>query len=137
MESGVLVATVEFVVEQVHARQTLVDVLRCEIEHVVVIPERTHRLVDLAALWYVCGIHAGEDVRVVLIVKLATIPEVAGEAIALRWRVAVVQVRCNLIFSKATIISRQIVMIANQDRFAISRDIKWTRNHSVEAPHRL
>src|SRR4029079_19314700 len=50
---------------------------------------------------------------------------------------AVVQVCCHLIFSEAAVVGRQIVMIANQDGFTISRDIKWTRNLAVETPHRL
>src|ERR1041384_1064030 len=48
MESRGLIASVIIVVEVVHPRQTLVDVLRGEIEHVVVIPERAHRFVDVA-----------------------------------------------------------------------------------------
>src|SRR6185295_1492132 len=92
VKSSALIASVKLVVEVVHPHQTLVDVLRCEIEHVVVIPERTHRFVDVAALGYVCGIHSGEDVWIVLIVELAAIPKVAGETVTLRWCVAVVQV---------------------------------------------
>ena len=137
VKSGGLIASIKVVVEVVHPHQTLVDVLRCEIEHMVVIPERAHRLVDVTALGYVCGIHSGEDVRVVLIVELAAIPEVAREAVAFGGRMAIVQVCGHLIFSEATVVGRQIVMIANQDGLSIFRNIKRTRNLTVEAPHRL
>src|SRR5712692_4635575 len=43
-----LVAGVKVIVEIVHSRKSLVDVLCCEVYAVIVIPERAHRFVDVA-----------------------------------------------------------------------------------------
>src|SRR5439155_20934273 len=63
----VLVARVSLVEEQVEAGESLVDVLRREIETVVVVPERVHRLARVAGRGK--RVEAGADVRIVLVVE--------------------------------------------------------------------
>src|ERR1700752_297064 len=62
VETGALVACVVIVEEQVHSGETFVNVLRGEVVHVVVIPERAHRLLNVAADVLVRGVHAREYV---------------------------------------------------------------------------
>jgi len=69
MEPGTLITGVELIEEQVEAGQALVDVLGSEIDAVVVVPERAHRLVDVARGRERLGREAGQDVGIVLVVE--------------------------------------------------------------------
>src|SRR5262245_45865407 len=62
------IASVELVEQQVEAGQALVDVLRGEVDTMIVIPERAEALVDVADA-RVGGVDAGKDVRIVLVVE--------------------------------------------------------------------
>src|SRR5438445_10312787 len=95
MEPGTLISGVELIEEQVEAGQALVDVLGSEIDAVVVVPERAHRLVDVARGRERLGREAGQDVWIVLVVEVADLEAIDGVAVALRRRVPVVQVGRN------------------------------------------
>src|SRR5690349_4203391 len=81
MKARRLVTSIVVVKEQVHPGETFVDVLRREVVHVIVIPERAHRLLDVAADVLVSRVHSGKNVGIMLIVKLAWSKEVARIAI--------------------------------------------------------
>src|SRR5262249_13189175 len=90
MEASGLVPRVELVKEEVEPGQALVDVLSGEVDTVIVIPEGAHGFVDVAG-----GLVIGEDsskyVGIVLVIEAVYLEEVAGVAVALRRRVAVVK----------------------------------------------
>src|SRR5438552_8043293 len=136
MEAGVLVAGVELVEEEVEPGQPFVDVLRGEVHAVVVVPERAHRLVDVAAggrvdAWrgLVVREDSGQDVRVVLVVEVSALEEVARVAIALRRRVTVVQVSADRRQPEAAILilRRQLVEVADQDRLSVMGHVDGSR----------
>src|SRR5262249_5140062 len=83
VESRALVARVELVEQQVEPEQTLVDVLGREVHAMVVVPECTQRLVDVAG-GLVGRVEAGQRVRIVLITEVTVAVEIAGVAVALR-----------------------------------------------------
>src|SRR5213075_1215673 len=81
-ESGGLVAGVEAVEQAVEPRQALVDILRCEVDAVIVVPERAERLVGIAVR-RMRRAEPGERVGIVVVVELAGRKEVARKAVAL------------------------------------------------------
>src|SRR5438094_8807935 len=125
MEPGALIAGVELVEQQKESGQPLVDILRREIHAVVVIPKRAQRFIDVAVGLMVRG-EPCQHIRVVLIIEMAYLKEVAGEAIAFRWSMAVVQVSRNRRQSKAAVIDRKAVDIADEDWHTVVADIGGT-----------
>jgi len=82
MEPGGLVAGVGLVVQEIKPGQPLVDVLRRERHAVIVVPQRAHGLVRIAARWIV---------RIAVVVELTDFKKIAGMAITFRSRVTVVK----------------------------------------------
>src|ERR1051325_6951848 len=80
-EPGSFIASIELIEQQVEAGEAFVDVLRSEVDAMIVVPERAHRLVDVAVGWVARG-KTGEDVRIMLVVPLVLTEEVARKAIA-------------------------------------------------------
>src|SRR5262249_46050484 len=113
-------------------------ILRREVHAVIVVPQRAHRFV------YVAGRLVGrseprQHVWIVLVVeegtgKLGIWEEVARKPVAFRRCVAVVQVRAHLILPKAAVVGRQVIDIADENRFPISGDVEWPWTDSVESP---
>src|SRR5690606_13380983 len=104
-----------------------------ELRAMVVIPERAHslaRIADAAEL-----VDAGIDVRVVIVLPQARPEEVAGEAVALRRRVAVVQMDGDLRRPRnVVVIDRQVVPETHQRRDAVVTEESLPRVPSVERP---
>src|SRR5262249_11734432 len=75
------VAVVFVIEEQVVAVQSLVDVLRSVVNAMIVIPQRAHGLVDVAALSLVGGEDSSQHVRIVLIIPIPPLEEIARVAI--------------------------------------------------------
>jgi hypothetical protein len=73
----------------------------------------------------------------VLIVKLPDAEKVTRIAVRLSGCMTVVQVRRDKVFAEAAIVCRQVVVVAHQDRLAVTLDIKWTGNQTVKAPEWL
>src|SRR4029434_9378696 len=113
-----------------------VDVLGSEVDAVVVIPQRAHRLVYVAG-GRVGRRETGQDVWIVLVVPLRYSKEVAGEAITLGRGMAVVQVSRYRLDPKAAVIGRQVVEIPNKYWLPVLRDISLARNGAVECPQLL
>src|SRR5262245_38232595 len=135
--SGVL--TVE---QQMNSHESLVCVLRCEVEAMIVIPHCPQGLARVAE-WCVLRVgETGQDVWIVLVPEEPRIEKVAGESIAFRRSVAVVKMRRGLWYAKALMVSRQVVMHANQTRFSVPRMVSgsgesgWTKAVG-ESPYRL
>jgi hypothetical protein len=141
-EAGGLVAAVKVVVEDVEARQSLVDVLRGEADAVVVIPAGPQRLVDVAVGRGRRDAETRQHVRIVLVVErgirdrgpLRVGKVVAREAVALRRVVRVVQVGRNLRDAEAAVVRGQLVAVANQDLLAVFRVVRRARHHAIESP---
>src|SRR6267143_2346763 len=150
-----LIAAVQGAVDVEHPSHALVHVLRGEAEHVVVEPVRAHRLVPVARdavgtagvvrgrCFRVRGrrvdaAEAGENDRPVVIVELVGEEERAGEPVVLRAVVAVVLVRRDGVDPEAAVlgrVDRQVVVLAHEDRFAVTADDELGRDRSVEGPH--
>src|ERR1700741_1345236 len=80
-EAGSFIASIELIEQQVETGETFVGVLGREVDAMIVVPERAHRLVDVAVGWVTRG-KTGEDIRIMLVVPLVLTEEVAREAIA-------------------------------------------------------
>src|SRR2546425_9874808 len=103
----------------------------------VVIPKRAQRLVNVSSAW-VSGKNARQHIGVVLVIELADLEEVAGDAVAFRWRVAVVQVRgCGGQPKSIIVALRQIIEISYQNRLDVLRGIGRSRNQTIKAPQGL
>src|SRR5579863_5276656 len=106
----------------------------------VVIEKRPQRFIDVAGAG-MRGEDSGKDVGIVLVVEMSALEEVAGEPVAFRGRVPVVQVSRDGVQSKAAIIRGKLVDVANQVRFAIARNVGGTGKRGagsvVESPHGL
>src|SRR6476646_3070910 len=84
------------------------------------------------------AVMSGQDDRPVIIVKLSGEEERAGKAVVLRAVVSVVLVGGNGVASEATVlrnISRKLVVMAENDRFAVTANRQLGRNGAVESPH--
>src|SRR5262245_22686055 len=133
-----LIARVEVVVQNIHPGQSLVDILRREVHAVIVVPQRAHRFVYVASQ-RVGRSEPRQHVWIVLVVeegtgKLGMWEEVARKTVAVRRRVAVVQVRAHLILPKAAVVDRQVIDIADEDRLPISGDVERAGTDPVEGP---
>ena len=134
MKASELVAGVELVEERVEAGEALVDVLCREVDAVVVVPERAHRLVDVAGRREGLDGESGQRVRVVLVVEEPRIEEVRGEAVALGRRMAVVEMCRDLRDAEAHVIRRQLVVHAHEDRLTVRGMVGRSGDDAVVAP---
>src|SRR5205823_11391468 len=80
---------------------------------------------------------AGEDDRPVVIVELAGEEERAGEAVVLGAVVAVVLVSRDGVDPEAAVLAveRQVVVLAEEDRLAVTADDELWWDRPVEGPH--
>ena len=151
-----LVAAIDGAVDVHQRRVALVDVLRREIEHVVVEPQRARRLAPVAAHARdaavavratrarirgvdVDRVVAREDHRPAEVVVLAREEVGVHVAIALGRVVAVVHVRRDRVRSEAHVgggVHRQRVVVAEQQALADARLQQLGRERAVERPQR-
>src|SRR5687768_146432 len=114
-ESSVLVTGVELIEENVGTGKTFVCVFGCVVDAVVVIPQRGHRLLEIAGAW-VRRVDPRIDVWIVMVIKLAALHKEAGKTITLKGRVPVMQVCGNRRQAEAAIVERQVITQPQQDR---------------------
>src|SRR5215213_472241 len=137
MKARRLITSVMIVEEHVHAGKAFVDVLRSEVVHVIVIPERAHRLLDVTAKVFMRRVHPRKYVWIVMIIKLSRSEEVARVAVRFGRGVTVMQVRRNEVLAEAAIVDGQVVAIADENRSAVALDIKRSRHQTIKAPEWL
>jgi hypothetical protein len=70
--------------------------------------------------------------RVVLVVEMAALEEVAGEAVAFRRRVPVVQVGADRGQPEAAVVGLQVVEVAHQNRLAVEGMVGRPWREAVE-----
>src|SRR6185503_6603788 len=85
------VAGIKLIKEQVETGESLVDVLSCEVDAVVVIPECAHRLVDVSQR-RVTRSEARQHVWIMLVIPFSLGKEIAREAVRFRGSMAIVKV---------------------------------------------
>src|SRR5215469_16510933 len=144
MESRRFVASVELVEKAIEANQPFVGILRGEVHAVVVIPERTERLVDIP-IGLVVGVKSGQNVGIILVAEMPIGVEVARITVAFGRIVRVVQVSGNRWKTEACVVLlrdlRQRVDIASELRGAVEGAVRWSRTAGtcavVESPDGL
>src|SRR5580692_10374484 len=139
-EAGGFVTGIEIVEQQISSDEPFVAVLGSMVEAMVVIEERTERLVDVAGAG-MRGENTSEDIGIMLVVEMSALEKVAGKAVTFRRRVSVVQMGRDGVESKTAIFRWKVVDVANQVRFAVARNVGRTRKCRagtvVESPHGL
>src|ERR1700675_3580739 len=104
METRAFIACIELVEQQVERFQALVNVRRREVYAVIVIPQRAHTFIDVAAGSLVGGEYACQLIRVVLVIPMPSLEKVTREPVTFRRRVAVVKMRGDRGKAKPTVL---------------------------------
>ena len=130
-----LVARVEVVEKQVKPRQAAIDVRSGEIHRVIMVKQGAQGLARIADA--AVAVQAGIDVRIEMVLELprrcqgrsglSRAVVIAGEAVALRRRMQVVQMRADLGRAEPDVILRQHVVDAADERVTVAREDCGTR----------
>src|SRR5882724_6417396 len=84
------------------------------------------------------AVMAGQDDRPVIIVELSGEEECAGKAVIFRAMVSVVFVGRNGVATETAVFGHirwKLVVVAEDDRFAVTANRQFRRNGAVEGPH--
>src|SRR5262247_1443792 len=101
--------------------ESLVYVLRREIEAMIVVPKGAKRLPWVAIRGELRVGEPGEHVGIVLVPEEPRIEEVAREAVAFRRGVAIVKMGGGLRYTKSPMICGKVIVHANQNWFLVFR----------------
>src|SRR6185369_14581353 len=134
----VLMARIDTVIYEVHAVQAQNVIVERELGTVIVEPERVHRLLriadSVATRVSAKSVDTGVDIRIKIVFPETGSEEVAGETVALRAVVTVVQVDRHLIPAKRGGGRRQVISESDDSGFAISSEECRGWVFTIEAP---
>src|SRR5215470_13765272 len=127
-----LVPRILLIIDDIHAVETQVVVVRCESGPVVVIPESMHGFARIADSPE--GVNAGVSVGVMVVLEEPGPEEIAGETVALRPRMPGVQMYRGLVPAKAGGNRRHVVLETDERRQTIGVEHRLGRISAVEPP---
>src|SRR5215470_18945923 len=109
----------------------------------IVVPQRAQRLIDIAIGADVVRVESGQNIRILLIVEVADLEEIARETIAFRRSVPIVEMGTDRRHPKSAVLGRrwEPVVVPHQNWLVVVVDVSWAGagrvNAVVEGPHCL